>query len=110
MTDPAYLQVNEDRPYLEISPDTMGTLTWDLLKQAANEGIPLMWDMMGERRMLPVQLLADTWRVIEGYLDLLKLGRGTEAHLPKYFVRDQTVPLPPAVEPRASSIPVCQRT
>jgi hypothetical protein len=87
------LQIYHDEPFLSIGPDARSTFTWAWLKTAAEKQIPIQWDMMGETRLIPVNLIVDAWRVVESYLDLIRLGRGAEApQAPWGFVWQQTVP------------------
>ena len=87
------LQIYHDEPFLSIGPDARSTFTWTWLQKAAEKNMPIQWDMQGETRLIPTNLVVDAWRVIESYIELVRLGRAAEApQAPWGFVWQQTVP------------------
>lgn len=70
------------------------------LEAAVAEGQPLQWEMFGEVRLIPVNLLEDMLRIIQAHDDLRKVGRCAEfLRTPLGFYRDQTIPVLPEYGP-----------
>jgi hypothetical protein len=78
-----------DLPTMEIGTDV--SLSWEELHTIVQASADLLWDMKGERRRLPFNLLADYCRIHEGHLALIRLGRSSEISRPLVITRDQTV-------------------
>ena len=81
------------RVVIHDSPTFPGDWPYLMPSLASNEGI--IWDMLGDRRILPLSVLEDAWRVEQSRRELARLGRHAEVKPFKGFTRDQTVPLPP---------------
>lgn len=64
--------------------------TWAEIRLVVEAGADLLWDMKGERRVLPISLLENYLRVHEGRMALIRLGRASELGADLEFRRDQT--------------------
>ena len=77
---------------MEIGPGH--PVTWHDLKALAEYDGVLVWDMMGERRLLPHAILADLHQMRVAHEALRGLGRGAGVSLKGLcFTRAQTVSL-----------------
>jgi hypothetical protein len=91
----ARLHVQYDHSFLPLGPDgSEAPLHWSHVKRAAEENLPITWDMLGEVRMLPVAIVQEAWGLVDSFVKLLGLGRVEQHFAPPGFVRQQTVPLP----------------
>ena len=89
---PIVQYVHWDEPVLEIGPGR--PITWHDLKALAEYDGVLVWDMMGERRLLPHAILANLHQIRVAHEALRGLGRGAEVSLKGLcFTRAQTIPL-----------------
>jgi hypothetical protein len=90
-----WLAVVYDQSFLPIGPDgSSAPITWSQLKIAAERDYPVVWEMLGEYRMIPAALVQETWGLVYSYMQLVQLGRLEQCFAPPGFVRQQTVPLP----------------
>lgn len=117
-----HLHIVHDEPFLVLGPDARSIFTWAWLKETAEHNAPVYWDMLGEIRALPPNIVQDAWRVVEEYMKLIQLGRTEEAPcVPWGFTRQQTVPLSeieseasstslPQSEKQSQSEPTCPRS
>jgi len=94
MTDcyPAFIA--HDEPFLSLGPDERSAVSWQTLQKIVEKELPLVWQMHGEDRVVPLALLQDTWRLIQDYMKMVQIGRGTGIHVTPYgFTRQQTEPV-----------------
>ena len=64
--------------------------TWEEIRMVVAEGADLLWDMKGERKVIPLHVLDNYLRVREGRMALVQLGRDTELGKELEFTREQT--------------------
>jgi hypothetical protein len=84
---------------LEISPYS-GLSSFDLERVVLGHQ-ELLWEMYGEVRSLPRNILEDAMRVLIAQQVLESIGRSlgvSPGNRPR-FTRDQTLPLPPKLKP-----------
>jgi hypothetical protein len=79
--------VTWDSPELPI-PEA---ITWEELHEVVQAGADLQWDMLGERRTIPLYIVDDVLRVHEGNSALIRLGRSSEVKKDRPLHRDQTL-------------------
>ena len=103
MSDRLCAIIHHDAPFLSLGPDRRSNMTWAELRNVVEKGLPLEWVMHGEARLLPTNLIQDTWRLVQDYMTLVRIGRATGIHAAPYgFTRQQTVPM----EDATSTTPV----
>ena len=89
---PIIQYVHWDEPVLEIGPGH--PITWHDLKALAECDGLVVWDMLGERRLLPHAILVALHEIRVAHEALRELGRGAEVRLKGLcFTRAQTMPL-----------------
>ena len=94
--EPPFALVECDKPFLSLGPDERSDVRWSELQKIVELKHPLVWSMLGEDRVIPLALLQDTWRLIQDYIKMVQIERGTGIHVAPYgFTRQQTEPWPP---------------
>jgi hypothetical protein len=66
-------------------------ISWEEIRAVVDQSADLLWDMKGERRVLPSHILTDVLRIHEGNGALMRLGRSSECAKPVMFTRGQTL-------------------
>jgi hypothetical protein len=84
---PLFLIVH-DEPTLELGKDIL----WIEVASVVNEKAGIVWDMKGQIRLIPYNLLADYWQLEQAHQRLAALGRNAEIdRRPLVFTREQTI-------------------
>ena len=89
-----YFLVEWDTPALTIGPETGTALTWDEVHLIAQAGFGLIWNMLGEARLIPAWIVCDMWSLYEAHAKLIRLGRASGRPCLTCFTRGQTQPMP----------------
>jgi hypothetical protein len=88
-------RVSYDQTFLPLGPDgSDAPLHWSDLQFTAEQGWPIVWDMLGELRMIPPEVVQEAWGMVDSYIKLGLVGRQLGHLAPPGFVRQQTIPLP----------------
>ena len=88
------LCIQHDGSTLSIGNDCC--LNWDDLQDAVDRAEGVVWDMRGDRRLLPHGLLENALRVYQAHIQLALLGRNVGLPPMRSFIREQTIPLSPS--------------
>jgi hypothetical protein len=87
--------VVHDQPILGVRPGS--PMAAADLRQVAEAGGAILWDLLGDLRILPPNVIQDLWRSAQDMQSLCNLNSGLAVKSQLYFFRDQTVPMGSAV-------------
>ena len=93
----SFYRINRDEAFIKINTNSTVTTAnclefTELAEIATYHKCPVLWNRLGELRVLPFWAVFDAWNVLKARQQLKEIGRG-EATLPTpiEFNRDQTL-------------------